>query len=102
MRPYYERDLSSGLINDETAIYYIACLLLNETQYYQLGGPDAEGRDRTSHVSYLIIEAAHRLAIPCNLTIRVHDGMDQQFYLTAVSTSSPTGRAGRASAETRG
>jgi formate C-acetyltransferase len=74
--PYYERDLAEGRIDDEAAIFLIACLLLNDTQYYQLGGPDAEGRDQTNRLSFLILEAAHRLGATCNLTIRVHDGLD--------------------------
>jgi len=84
LRPYYERDLAAGLIDDEAAIFYLACLLLNDPHYYQLGGPDADGRDQTSHVSYLVLEAAHRLSGTCNITIRVHDGMDPQFFLKSV------------------
>ncbi len=84
LRPYYERDVAAGLIDDEDAIFLIACLLLNETHYYQLSGPAADGRDLTSHVSFLVIEAAHRLGVANNLTVRVHDGMDEEFLLAAV------------------
>ncbi|MHC4717696.1 MAG: pyruvate formate lyase family protein, partial [Planctomycetota bacterium] len=84
LRPYYQRDVDAGRIDDEDAIFLIACLLLNETHYYQLGGPGPDGSDLTSHVSYLILEAAHRLGIANNLTVRVHDGMDERFFLTAV------------------
>jgi len=84
LRPYYERDAATGLIDDETAIFYLACLLLNDPHYYQLGGPDSGGRDQTSHVSYLILEAAHRLDGTCNLTIRVHDGLDPEFFVKSV------------------
>lgn len=84
LRPYYERDVAAGRIDDETAIFYIACLLLNETHYYQLGGPGPDGRDLTSHVSYLVLEAAHRLGVANNLTLRVHEKMDQKFFLAAV------------------
>jgi len=82
--PFYERDRAEGRIDDETAIFYIACLLLSETQYYQLGGPLPDGRDATNSLSYLILEAAHRLGIACNLTIRVHDGMDETFFRKSV------------------
>ncbi len=81
---YYERDIADGIINNECAIYYLACLLLSDAQYYQLGGPAPDGRDSTNRLSYLILEAAHRLGIPCNLTVRVHEGMDEQFFRTAV------------------
>jgi formate C-acetyltransferase len=84
LRPYYERDLASGRIDDEQAIFLIACLLLNETHYYQVGGPAADGSDLTSKVSHLILEAGHRLGIPNNLTVRVHEGMDERLFLTAV------------------
>jgi len=82
--PYYERDLAAGRIDDEEAMFLIACLLLNDTQYYQLGGPDAQGRDQTNRLSFLILEAAHRLGCTCNLTIRVHDGLDPRLLRRGV------------------
>ena len=84
LRPYYEADLKAGLINDEDAKFYIACLLLNDTHYYQLGGPDENGKDITSHLSYLILEAADMINTSCNLTIRVHDGLNRDFFLKSV------------------
>lgn len=84
LRPYYERDIAEGRIDDEDAVYYIAGLLLSDTKYYQLGGPDAEDRDMVSHVSWLILEAADRLDTSLNLTIRVHDGLDRAFFRRAV------------------
>lgn len=84
LRPYYEKDKASGRIDDEDAEFYIFCLLLNDPHYYQLGGPDAEGKDMTSPVSFLILEAAARLKSSCNLTIRVHDGLDQQLFRRGV------------------
>lgn len=84
LRPYYENDIKSNLINDEDAKFYIACLLLNDTHYYQLGGPDENGKDITSHISFLILEAANMINTSCNLTIRVHDGLDKEFFLKSV------------------
>jgi len=75
LRPYYERDKAVGILTDEEAIFHIACLLLSETAYIQLGGPDAEGNDLASPVSYLILEAVHRLKIPANIAIRVGEGL---------------------------
>jgi len=40
LRPYYERDIEAGILTDEEAIFHLACLLLNDTQYIQLGGLD--------------------------------------------------------------
>lgn len=84
LEPYYERDLAAGLIDDETTIFYLACLLLADTHYYQLSGPLPDGRDGTNQVSFLALEAAHRLRIACNLTVRVHAGIDQKFFHQAV------------------
>ena len=84
LRPYYERDIAAGRIDDEDAVYYIACLLLNDPHYYQIGGPDPNGKDQTSRISFLILEAAHALKTPCNLTIRVHDGMDGNLFRRGV------------------
>ncbi len=80
VRPYYERDISDGIIDDEDAIYYIVGVLLSDTKYYQLGGPDEQGRDMVSRVSWLILEAADRLNISFNLTIRVHEGLDRAYF----------------------
>ncbi len=85
LRPYYEQDIQSGTITDEEAKYYIACLLLNDTHYYQLGGPNPEsGKDMTSHISYLILEAAEMINSSCNLTIRVHQGLDEKFFIKSI------------------
>lgn len=81
---YYARETAAGTLSDEEAIFDLACLLLNDTKYYQLGGPDAAGLDQTNALSFLILEAAHRLRLPCNLTIRVHEGLDEQLLFTGV------------------
>ena len=80
LRPYYEKDLADGCIDREKAIYIIACLLLSDPHYYQIAGPDAAGKDMTSDLSFMILEAAHRLKTSCNLTIRVHDGLDPALF----------------------
>ncbi len=84
LRPYYERDTAQGLIDDEDAVYYIAGLLMSDTKYYQLGGPDETGRDMVSRVSWLILEAADRMDVALNLTIRVHDGLPRDFFRRGV------------------
>jgi formate C-acetyltransferase len=72
LAPYYERDLANGtLSSDEEAIFHIACLLLRDTGYLQLGGPDASGKDTTHRVSYLVLEGAHALKIPANVGVAV-------------------------------
>ena len=84
LRPFYEHDIKAGLIDDELAKFYIACLFLNDTRYYQLAGPDDNGKDLASHVSYLILEAADWINIACNLTVRVHDNMNEDFFKKSV------------------
>ena len=84
LRPYYERDKAAGILTDEDAEFFIFCLLLNDPHYYQIGGPDAEGRDQTSRMSYIILEAAAKLKSSCNLTIRVWDGMDRGLFRRGV------------------
>ena len=84
LRPYYERDKAAGLIDDEDAEFYILCLLLNDPHYYQLGGPDENGKDMTSPVSFLILDAADKLKSSCNLTIRVHDALDRNLFRKGV------------------
>ncbi len=76
LQPFYERDRAAGALSDEEAIFHIACLLLRDTAYLQLGGPDADGHDVTSPLSFLILEAAHRLKIPANVGVCVGDHVD--------------------------
>ena len=83
LKPYYERDVRQGMTDDE-AVYYLACLLINDPVYWQLGGPDENGVDQTSHLSFLVLEAAAKINTSLNITIRVHDGLDPALLRTAV------------------
>ncbi|MGC9469589.1 MAG: pyruvate formate lyase family protein [Anaerolineae bacterium] len=76
LTPYYERERAEGTLTEEAAIFHIACLLLRDTAYLQLGGPDASGKDVTNEVSYLVLEAAHRLRIPANVGVSVGPTVD--------------------------
>jgi pyruvate-formate lyase len=76
LHPYYQREAAAGTLSDEEAIFDIACLLLRDTGYIQLGGPNADGQDITSRTSYLVLEAGHRLKIPANVGICVGDEID--------------------------
>ena len=76
LEPYYLRDCKSGVLTEEEAIFHIACLLLHDTAYLQLGGPDANGKDLTNPLSYLILEAAHRMKIPANVGVCVGEAVD--------------------------
>jgi pyruvate-formate lyase len=85
LRPYYEADLAAGRIDDEMVTWFVASLFFNDTHYYQIGGPAPDGHDLTSPMSFLILEAVHRLRIPINLAVRVHDGLDPQLLRRAVT-----------------
>ena len=79
LRPYYEADTAAGRVDDEQAVWMIASLFYNDTHYAQIGGCAPDGRDLTSKVSFLILEAAHLIQIPTNLAIRCHDNMDERL-----------------------
>lgn len=76
LQPFYERDTRAGILDDEEAVFHIACILLRDAAYIQLGGPDARRDDVTSRVSYLVLEAAHRLRIPANVGVCVGPHID--------------------------
>lgn len=84
LRPYYERDKANGIDDDEAVIWALASLFFNDTHYSQVGGQRPTGEDLTSEMSFLILEAAHRLDIPYNLAVRVHEGMDQRLLHKAL------------------
>ncbi|MHB9032239.1 MAG: pyruvate formate lyase family protein [Anaerolineae bacterium] len=76
LQPFYDRDTIAGRLDEEEAIFHLACLLLRDTAYIQLGGPDETGRDVTTRLSYLVLEAAHRLRIPANVAVCVGEQVD--------------------------
>lgn len=80
LRPYYEHDVKTKNLTDEEAKFIIACLLIVDPHYYQIGGPNKYGEDVTSPISFLILEAAHELKSSVNLTIRVHDGLNAKLF----------------------
>lgn len=82
--PYYKRDVENGLLDDETAKFLIANLLLIDPHYYQISGADENDKDITNHLSYLILEAADSINIATNLTVRVHKNCDRKFLRKAV------------------
>ncbi len=84
LKEYYERDTKAGILTDEDAVFYLACLFLQDSRYFQLGGPDENGEDMSSKISWLCLEAADKINIACNLTVRVHDKMDEEFFRASV------------------
>jgi len=84
LRPYYDADVQAGRLTGEEAIFHVANLLLRDSAYLQLGGPDASGEDVTSPVSFLILEAAHRLRIPANVGVCVGERVDRRLLRRGV------------------
>jgi len=80
LRPFYEDDKKAGCLTDEDAIWMIASLFYNDTHYSQVGGQSPDGtKELTSAVSFLVLQAAHELAIPYNLAVRVFEGSDDRL-----------------------
>lgn len=71
--PYYARETAAGTLDDERAVFLIACLLLRDTAYVHLGGYNRDGSDATNPVSYLVLEAVHRLKLPSNVGVSIED-----------------------------
>ena len=84
LQPFYEKDIAEGRIDHDKAIYYLSSFLINDSIYWQLGGPDASGKDQTSEISFLILEACDKINTTLNITVRVHDGMDQQLFRKSI------------------
>lgn len=82
--PFYEADLAAGRESDESVVWHLASLFFNDPHYSQIGGQAPAGRDLTSPMSFLILEAMHRLRTPSNITLRVHEGMDRCLLRRAV------------------
>ena len=83
--PYYTADRKKGILTKEEAQFIIACLLLNDPTYYQIGGPDSEtGEDLTNELSFVILEAAHSLKTTINLTIRYFDKLDKRLFYRGI------------------
>lgn len=84
LQPFYDRDIKAGILNEEKATFIVANLLLIDPHYYQLSGKDEDGNDLTNHMSYLILDAAHWLDASANLTIRIHDKTDPEYFEYAI------------------
>ena len=82
--PFYERDKAAGMLTDEEAIFHLACHLVRDTGYIQLGGPDEAGGDATNPLSFLVLEAAHRLKIPANVGVCVGEEGDPDLLRRGV------------------
>ncbi|MFL7807509.1 MAG: pyruvate formate lyase family protein [Anaerolineae bacterium] len=85
LRPYYEADLAAGRETEESVVWHLASLFFNDPHYSQIGGQAPDGRDLTSPMSFLVLEAMHRLRTPSNIALRVHEAMDRALLRRAVT-----------------
>jgi formate C-acetyltransferase len=81
---YYRRDREAGILDQEEAVFHIACLLLRDTSYLQVGGYDRQGRDNTNELSYLVLEAVEALKVPANVGVCVGRGIDPRLLMKGV------------------
>ena len=81
---FYRDDLKHGRITEDEAIYHIACLLLKDTQYYEIGGTWPDGSDRTNEISWMTIEACHWIKIPTAVCLRIHENINKDFVRRSV------------------
>ena len=81
---FYERDIQKGILTDDEAVFYLACMFLQDSRYWQLSGPDENDNDTTCHLSYLALDAADKINVAINLTIRMHDKIDPVFFRKSV------------------
>jgi len=82
--PFYQEDKKRGILTDEEAIFHLACHFIMDTSYTQLGGPDASGKDTTNALSFLVLEAAHRLKVPVNVGVSVGKDVDPKLLRRGV------------------
>ncbi|MFP3897554.1 MAG: pyruvate formate lyase family protein [Anaerolineales bacterium] len=83
--PYYESDLEAGTEDEESFVWHLSSLFFNDPHYSQIGGQAPDGRDLTSPVSFLVLEAMHQLRTPSNIALRVHEDMDPGLLRQAVT-----------------
>ena len=84
LKPFYDRDKKAGILSDEDAIFYICCFLLVDNCYCQIGGCDKDGNDNTNELSFIMLEAMHKLKIPTCICVRVHENINKDLMYKAV------------------
>jgi formate C-acetyltransferase len=87
LQPYYEDDCKKGLLKeDDETIWYFSSLFFNDPHYHTIGGQDPlTGKDVSTKLSFLILEGQHRLNIPNNLALRIHENTNDALFTKAVT-----------------
>ncbi|MDR1540850.1 MAG: formate acetyltransferase [Clostridiales bacterium] len=84
LAPFYHRDSAMGILTDEDAVFLLACLLLRDASYIQIGGYGPNGEDTSNRLSYLILEAVHETKIPSNIGLAVGKGLNRDLLKQGV------------------
>jgi formate C-acetyltransferase len=82
--PFYERDMAADIETYDSCVWHMASLFFNDPHYSQIGGQAPDGRDLTSPVSFIVLDAMHKLRIPSNIALRVYEGMDRSLLRKAI------------------
>jgi formate C-acetyltransferase len=84
LKPFFDRDRANGILDEDKATYILASLLVKDNQYYEIGGVNPDGSDRTNRLSFLVLEAAHWLRIPNCICLGLHKDIDPELVRLAV------------------
>lgn len=77
----YRISKSAGALSDEEAREYLSEMFLKlRGQFFSLGGRDAELKDATNEVSYVVLEAYDLIGDYNNLGVMWHSDIDPKFY----------------------
>jgi formate C-acetyltransferase len=103
--PYYKKDIDAGIITGQEALELIECLWIkfneivymrnqNSARYFAgfpigfnivIGGQDAEGRDFSNDLSFLLLKAQEHLGLPQpNLSVRLHKNTSGELLQEAI------------------
>lgn len=105
MYPYYKKDIEKGTIDDTEVLELLEILrckvmkinrvsgMANRAKNsgmakwynWTIGGVDAEGKDVTNELTYLLLESAKDTGLPhFTLTVRVHDNTPRDLMIKAL------------------
>lgn len=83
--PYYKNDIEAGILTDEEAILHLCSLLVKDDAYYDLGALNENGEEITNKVSWLMLEAQHKLnKVPCHVSVSYHEKLNPNFFRKSV------------------
>jgi pyruvate formate-lyase/glycerol dehydratase family glycyl radical enzyme len=87
--PYYRRDIEAGRLTRDEAFELLCCLWIKlyrdyDVQQIALGGVDAEGRDATNELTYLMLDVTAALGFVRCLSVRLHQGSSERLLRRAL------------------